>query len=718
MAKLNELTKEQKIDYLRKNPIFWAKWCDGGDSTNYYSIEDALFDAQKDSDKYATTVKNIYDSGIEVFSVIIHNGWMGVDDFDYSCVDFQINRFFETVPNAYLIPRIRFNAPIDWCKKYPEDVHVYSHGPKTAEEIRALVDTKYHDKLGFPNSENRGVRENGAPLVKICMQSFCSDRWRKDAGEAIRKLVRHIESLPYADRIIGYHVTYGMCGETSMWGAWENELEFHGDYGINTTKKFIEYARERGVEVDRVPTPIEREVIKDKDTVVCDVPTILTAVKDKTFSAIFYETAGEKPSELYSRFISENNADAIDHFCSIIKEETADKLAGAFYGYIIAIHNSCDSGHLAIDKLLSSKNVDFVSGPKGYWRVDSGDPGFPQAITQSINLKKLWLDEVDNRTHAATNADCNIARNMSETRSALWREFTKNLSANQGYWFMDLMGGWYDDEEILAEMTFIGDTAKLLSKREQKSVTEILLVLDDEVMHQMRPYHTFNSLSVYDLGTKIKECGAPVDTFRRCDLDTIDLSGYKLIIFMNPFVETRDTYAKIKDKISPGATVMFDFAPAVFDGKKAELQNIEDFIGLSLGLLDNVQPLPEFPKNNIPLIFVRSDGVEVIKRYSSGEAMTVRRGNEIYCALPEILDLADLRTIMKSAGVHIYADEKFSINADSRFIFVTSPCDFDGTLKMPKKVTAVNLFTGERFVDTDALPCSYKGRQSAFFLIE
>ena len=59
MAKLNELTKEQKIDYLRKNPIFWAKWCDGGDSTNYYSIEDALVDAQKDSDKYATTVKNI-----------------------------------------------------------------------------------------------------------------------------------------------------------------------------------------------------------------------------------------------------------------------------------------------------------------------------------------------------------------------------------------------------------------------------------------------------------------------------------------------------------------------------------------------------------------------------------------------------------------------------------------------------------------------------------
>jgi hypothetical protein len=307
---------------------------------------------------------------------------------------------------------------------------------------------------------------------------------------------------------------------------------------------------------------------------------------------------------------------------------------------------------------------------------------------------------------------------MSETRSALWREFTKNLSANQGYWFMDLMGGWYDDEEILAEMTFIGDTAKLLAKREQKSVTEILLVLDDEVMHQMRPYHTFNSLSVYDLGTKIKECGAPVDTFRRCDLDTIDLSGYKLIIFMNPFIETRDTYAKIKDKISPNATVMFDFAPAVFDGKEAKLQNIEDFIGLSLGLLDNVQPLPEFPKNNIPLIYVRSDGVEVIKRYSSGEAMTVRKGNEIYCALPEILDLADLRTIMKSAGVHIYADEKFSINADSRFIFVTSPCDFDGTLKMPRKVTAVNLFTGERFVDTDALPCSYKGRQSAFFLIE
>ena len=117
MTDLNALTKEQKIEYLRKNPIFWAKWCKGGDASIYSTIEEAMQDAQYNAEEYAITVKNIYGSGIEVFSVIIQNGWIGVDNFDYSCVDYQLKRFFETVPNAYLIPRIRFNAPLDWLKK-------------------------------------------------------------------------------------------------------------------------------------------------------------------------------------------------------------------------------------------------------------------------------------------------------------------------------------------------------------------------------------------------------------------------------------------------------------------------------------------------------------------------------------------------------------------------------------------------------------------------
>ncbi|MBQ5926549.1 MAG: hypothetical protein IIX01_01340, partial [Clostridia bacterium] len=528
MNKLEQLTIQEKIEYLRHNPIYWGKVGTVNDGTvNGEERIEQYFDIEKQLDSF----ENIYRSGVTVFSAILPSGWKGVGEYDYAATDLFLEKFFARLPNAYLLPRVKLNVPLSWCYTYPKDVHVYYNGPKTEEEIKALVGTNAHDYFGFPNNVDG---KNGPHINKdgvIALQSFSSEQWKKDAENALRSLIQRLESSPYADRIIGYHIAYGMCGETSMWGAWEVDLGKHGDYGIQTKQNYIEYAKNRGVSVEEIPSPIAREVIKEKQTQVSGMPTALTCVKDKTFSALFYQTAGETGCEEYSRFISENNADAINRFCKVVKEETNDKLAGVFYGYIVDVHNPCDTGHLAIDSVLSSPYVDFVAGPKGYCRVNSGDPGFPQAITQSINLKKLWLDEVDNRTHIAKNADCNVAKNMAQTRSQFWREFSKNLSANQGYWWMDLCGGWYDDEEIVNEIRFLKQTSDLLAKKPKKSVTEILLVLDDEVMHKIRPLYDIGSKNISLFGNKIKECGAPVDLFRRKDLSEIDVSGYKLVIF-------------------------------------------------------------------------------------------------------------------------------------------------------------------------------------------
>ncbi len=716
--KLELLTNEQKIEYLRSNPIYWGKLGFVNDATASDRVEEKEYiELQKQLD----TFENIFNSGIEVFSFIFPSGWVGVNEYDYTIPDFLLEKFFERLPNAYILPRINLNVPISWCYHYPNDVFVYSNGPKTAEEIKALVGTNDHDYCGFPYNVDG---KNGDHINKdgvIARQSFTSEQWKKDASIVLEKIVKRIESSPYADRVIGYHITYGMCGETSMWGAWESELFKHGDYGINTTKKFIEYAKNRGVEVDSVPSPACREIIKDKDTIIDDYMSYLKneAVVDKTYTALFYDTAGEKASELYSRFISENNADAITRFCSVVKNNSKNKLAGIFYGYIVDIHNPCDTGHLAIDKILSSPYVDFVAGPKGYCRVNSGEPGFPQAVTESINLKKLWLDEVDNRTHLASSIDCNVAENMAQTRSQFWREFTKNLSAKQGYWWMDLGGGWYDDNEIIDEMRLLKETGDLLAERKAYSVTEVLLVLDDEAMHKMRPHTGLYWFNTSRFCSSLKECGAPIRLYRRSDIENVDLSGYKLIIFLNPYIETKESFAKIQSKLNKDTVVMFGVAPAVYNGKTAELKNVEEFLDMKLGLLKIEKPLPEFEWNTLPIAYVKEqDGVTPIARYSTGDVKLAIKNNIIFCALPETLTLEEIRDVFKLANVHLYAGTGFSINADSRFVFVTSVQPFNGTIKMPKKVNAKNLFTNEYFENTDTLKCNYLKGESAFFLID
>ena len=217
MRKLETYDTQEKIEYLRQNPIYWGKLGIVNDGTANTAIgKEGYLEIQKQLDSF----ENIYRAGVEVFSAILPLGWVGVDQYDYTVTDFLLENLFARLPNAYFIPRVSLNVPISWCAAYPKDVHVYYGGPKTEEEIQKVVGTNAHDYFGFPHNVDG---KNGEHINKdgvIALQSFSSKRWKEDAEKALRSLIRHLESSPYANRIIGYHISYGMCGETSMWGAW------------------------------------------------------------------------------------------------------------------------------------------------------------------------------------------------------------------------------------------------------------------------------------------------------------------------------------------------------------------------------------------------------------------------------------------------------------------------------------------------------------------
>ena len=79
------------------------------------------------------------------------------------------------------------------------------------------------------------------------------------------------------------------------------------------------------------------------------------------------------------------------------------------------------AGHLAVEKILSSPDVDFLASPRAYDYCVAGEPGGEQAPTQSYNRRKIWMDELDNWTHLDLLKRSLAARNMFETRTLLWR---------------------------------------------------------------------------------------------------------------------------------------------------------------------------------------------------------------------------------------------------------------------------------------------------------
>lgn len=676
------MTLEEKIEFLRQNPIFWSRLG--------YERETGGWEAHSAN---AVRHKELFERGIVVHSSIIPIGWVGPDEYDYTETDKFFELLFSACPDLVFLPRVKVNVPEGWCEHNPDDVFVYGCGPRAREDIIALIGTEEHGSHPIKDTD------------KLGQQSFFSKKWISDASEALRRFVEYTESKPYADRIIGYHVAFGTSGETTQWGTWHPDPYHKGDYGISATKAFTDYAKKRGRDYVSVPPIEERFYIEDGGKV-RDFQ-----IGTPTLDKLFYHTEKDERCVLYAEFTADGDMDAIDAFGKVIKDIVPQKVMGAFYGYLLEPSKSANTQHTGYDRLIRSPYVDFVASPKGYVRISPTDPGLGQAVTNSINRKKLWVDELDNRTHLLkeiTRPKYDYpAKDFEQTRAVYWREFTKNVVHHQGYWWMDLGGGWLDSDEIRDEVVLMNETSKqlYLERDTHKSVAEVLLLVNEKSMLHTRPNAGLQH-SVHHVGSTVKECGVPIDLYRVDDLCELDLSQYKLIMLLNDYYENKDDIYGALSAAPADCTVVWSYAAGIIDKKDGSFgtDNVKKLTGFCI---DEYQygACPDNTDPYFPMLYIENDGgITPLEHYSDGRVKTASRiGDDgrthIMCADPCSLTVESVCRLLSDAGVHTYTPPYCVVHTDNRFIYVLSEKTqtVDITFKTP--TTCKNIFTGEVYND-------------------
>ena len=693
------------IRTLRDTPFFWSRlgFC--------YDPPRAGADGRqiifsRDFDEYNRIHRDFADAGVKFHTTILHSGWVADNTYDYTLTDEVLDALFKGNPDIYYMPRIKLNVPPDWCKKHPEDAFVYYFGPREADEIAALACTERHDYFGF---ESRGYSVNGGKGIwrdarvnlggLIGLQSFSSPKWVEDASEALRRILRHLAESKYADRIIGVHIAYGMCGETNLWGAWSPLGEGRrGDFGVVNRRRFAEYGAAKYGSFEAAakkwgdlepPAPIEREKPRGK------------------LSELFFEE-GSKERD-YFEFVSETNADAIEAFCRIVKESSGlfgrELAAGVFYGYMY-LPQSPNAGHLAIDRLIDSPYVDFLSSPKGYFRCLAGDPGGEQGPSESVALKKAWLDEIDNHTHLDRRPD-GRAKDMEESKTLLWREALKNLTHGQGFWWMDLGEGWYDAPELMSEIRAITELGRRINRIPRQSAAEILLVVDEHSLASTSISYGLNYGLMYQLHSELKLCGAPVDTLRLSDLYDLPLGQYKMVVFANCFRFEAGERERLLELLE-GKFVIWHYAAGIMAPgyevgnytrltgfRLREIGHIEGFVGYERSDYNNSH---RRAPDDFPLFTVECGaGDEIISRYPTGEPMCAVRGKVCVCCTPS-LTADTLRSLARRAGVNILCDSDCAVYADNRVVGFFPKRDFRGIVKVNGSDVPAEIPAGGRLI--------------------
>ena len=403
---------------------------------------------------------------------------------DFTAFDETVKRILDICPDACIIPRVNMSMPEWWENENPNEVNILEDG-------------------------------------SFCRESFYSQKWREDCELMLREFVRYAKTCKYASHIIGYHLA---GGNTEEWF----HFDLNAGFCKNAENRFKKYLSENFPETEYRGLP-DLELLDKKDTYIND-----------SYLTHFLE---------YASF---SVADAVSLFARAVKEETENKaLVGVFYGYTLEVTSPLWGTH-ALKKVLDDENIDFISSPNSYIGIRNPASDWTEMYpADSVRLHgKMCFQECDIRTHLtvelcekdkSTDPQGNLRgpiwqglKTKNEARNAIFKSFARQLIKGNGFWWFDMWGGWYNDVEILKDMSeYRKIYEKSLTYENRKSKVQVAVFIDESAYKYLTDCSLKNA--IYAERHELGIMGTPYDMYDVFDFAEV-YKNYKAFVFMSPSV--------------------------------------------------------------------------------------------------------------------------------------------------------------------------------------
>jgi len=160
--------------------------------------------------------------------------------------------------------------------------------------------------------------------------------------------------------------------------------------------------------------------------------------------------------------------------------------------------------------------------------------------------------------------------------------FSRVICTGSTHWWFDLWGGWYDHEKISAlfrEMQKAGNESIHLPR---SPVSEICVIVDER---SLLCYATASQKSTW-VGQQISQIGrvgAPYDIYLHEDLSDLDVSKYKMFVFLNSLFLTEEDRNMIRYKcMKDNRLLLWFYAPGMIDSNTISVSNVSSLVNMRL----------------------------------------------------------------------------------------------------------------------------------------
>lgn len=668
------------------------------------------------------------EAGVHIYAFDMGSGteWIGPqpgrqDHFDFSTMAARYARIVEVDPKARFHLRCHLEIGADnwWSKMYPDECELHSTGRRYT-------------------------------------QSYASRVWRDQAKAFLRALIAHMEKTGLLERVVSIQAGTGSTGEwvkgdTSMFSVCS-------DYSQPMRLHFRNWLRERyGNDAARLRVAWNAN---DASFDSAEVPSAAEQLQAKKYS--FRDPKQEQKVIDYYRCLAELSGDLVIDFCRTIKEASGgQKLAGAFYGYLMELAwnggffgERADSdystyqrcGHLGLRRVLASPYVDFLVSPYSYGFRGIGGDGPSMLPAESVRLHgKLCLVEDDTRTHIDNDKLYGRANTLAESVAILRRNFAQVAVRGQGIWW----ASWKVD--ATAEPAFsplLKNFVKLGAfslRLDRKPAAEIAVILDDEsFFYESNTNYLDVPLIFQQRLWGLPRTGAPFDTYLLQDLVEGRVKPYKLYIFLNAFRLDAARRAALKREMQrDGRVAVWIYAPGYIQDDLS-LETMRDLTGFQfaigerpwgvmVNLLDFTHPITAGLPQDLswgttsklaPIFYVQDQDARVLGQvvFSEGQCQTgfavkkFANWTSIYSAAPN-LPAPVLRGIARFAGVHLYSEAGDGLHASRDLLAVHTVSGGGRVFKLPRRAEIVyDLFENRAVVrNADQFEVTLAPKSSALY---
>ena len=419
------------------------------------------------------------DAGMHVYGlgVLTPNVWRADGSIDFADAERKMRDVLSIDPEARFQFCITTSFPPKWwMDSHPDELVAYANAEVNPAEWDHIKNCR-------------------AP-------SFASKVWRRDMCDYIMRLVKHLESTPYAKRIFAYRPDFGVYHEWHYYGM----AECMPDVGKAMAAAYGK------------PIPSKEERLR-------------------TSAGVMRDPVKDRAALDFARFMGREVRDTLLAFDRAAKEACGGRaLVGNYYGYFFGMPFRADGWHLETDAVLDSPYVDFLCSPYDYAAPSRGAGNMQPArcLLESYRRRgKLAVLEADTRTTLHKNVgDFLYAKTRADDIALLARDFAGALCWGCGFWYYDFGYGWYDAPEFAELFRKIYPIRSEI--KDCRSVSEVLVVGDFESVIYTNAdspmfCHERTSGLVYALG----HAGVPFDTASVADVASGKLKDYNVYIFCN-----------------------------------------------------------------------------------------------------------------------------------------------------------------------------------------